>query len=320
MILITGGLGYLGGRIATSLIGQGSMVRLGSSRIDPQIPIELRNCHNVHTDFTSQDSLNLACQEVDTIIHLAGMNAPACGKNPERALLLKGVGTQKLLLAAQLNSVKKIIYFSTVHVYGSRLIGALDEYSLPRPSHPYSITHRLAEDLVLEVNDKTDIEGIVFRLSNAVGSPVSPDADCWTLVVNDLCRQIVSSGEMNLKSNKDVQRDYVSISYITDVLSRVITDDSLSNALAGRISNMSSGESISLGDLVSLIQACSQITLGVLPKYKFSAVASDDQDLKPLSILSNLERFIDPKSCLDLSTEISHLLLNCRNWFGNESI
>jgi UDP-glucose 4-epimerase len=316
MILVTGGLGYLGGRIATSLIRQGLTVRLGSSRIDPQIPNELSSCHIVHTDFTSQESLNVACQGVDTIIHLAGMNASACGKNPEKALLLKGVGTQKLLLAAQLNAIKKVIYFSTVHVYSGALNGALNEYSLPRPSHPYSITHRLAEDLVLEANDKTDIDGIVFRLSNAVGSPVSADADCWTLVVNDLCRQIACSGEMNLNSNKDVQRDYVSISYISDVLSQVITDDSLSNALAGRISNMSSGISISLGDLVSLIQECSQVTLGVLPRCKFSAVARDDQGLQPLSISSNLEGFIDLESCSDLVTEINHLLLNCRNWFG----
>ena len=320
MILITGGLGYLGGRIAASLITQGLKVRLGSSRINPHIPKELSNCDIVHMDFMSQDSINLACQEVDTIIHLAGMNASACRKNPEKALLLKGVGTQKLLLAAQLNSIKTVIYFSTVHVYSSPLNGDFDERSLPRPSHPYAITHRLAEDLVLEANDKTDIDGIVFRLSNAVGSPVSADADCWTLVVNDLCRQVVCSGEMNLNSNKDVQRDYVSISYISHVLSQLITDDSLSNVLAGRISNMSSGESISLGYLVSLIQGCSQATLGVLPRYKFSAVARDDQDVVTLNISSNLEGVIDLKSSSDLPTEINNLLLNCQDWFGSQNI
>lgn len=316
MILITGGFGYLGGRIATSFINQGLTVRLGSSKINPQIPSELSKCQVVHTDFTSQESLNQACQEVDTIIHLAGMNAQECGKNPEKALLLKGVGTQKLLLAAQLNSIKKVIYFSSVHVYGSPLNGDLNECSLPRPSHSYSITHRIAEDLVLEASDKSDISGIVFRLSNAVGSPISSDADCWTLVINDLCRQIACIGEMNLNANKNVQRDYVSISYICDVLSQVITDNSLSNILAGRISNMSSGKSISLAELVSLIQECSQATLGVTPRYKFSGVARDDHDLVPLRISSNLEGVFDLKSYSDLSTEINYLLLNCKDWFG----
>jgi len=150
-----------------------------------------------------------------------------------------------------------------------------------------------------------------------VGSPVSADADCWTLVVNDLCRQVACSGEMNLNSNKDVQRDYVSISYICDVLSQVITDDSLSNVLAGRVSNMSSGKSISLGDLASLIQECSQATLGVLPRYRFSAVARDDQEVVPLNISSNLESIIDLKSGSDLPTEINNLLLNCQDWFGS---
>ena len=316
MILITGGLGYLGGRIAASLITQGLKVRLGSSRINPHIPKELSNCDIVHMDFMSQDSINLACQEVDTIIHLAGMNASACRKNPEKALLLKGVGTQKLLLAAQLNSIKTVIYFSTVHVYSSPLNGDFDERSLPRPSHPYAITHRLAEDLVLEANDKTDMDGIVFRLSNAVGSPVSADVDCWTLVVNDLCRQIACNGEMSLNSNRVVQRDYVSIGYICDLLSQIITYDSLTKAQAGRISNLSSGKSTSLGDLVDLLQDRSQVVLDFSPMAYFPDVLGGNFIESPLNITSNLEADFSLNYSTDLFLEIDQLLLNCRKWFG----
>ena len=38
MILITGGLGYLGGRIAKDMLDFGFQVRLGSSKTNPIIP------------------------------------------------------------------------------------------------------------------------------------------------------------------------------------------------------------------------------------------------------------------------------------------
>ena len=47
MILISGGLGYLGGRIAEYLLNSGFHVRIGSSRINPEIPLNLSSCEVV---------------------------------------------------------------------------------------------------------------------------------------------------------------------------------------------------------------------------------------------------------------------------------
>ena len=58
MILITGGLGYLGGRIAKDMLDFGFQVRVGSSKTNPIIPKELSSCDVVLCDLTSKRKRN----------------------------------------------------------------------------------------------------------------------------------------------------------------------------------------------------------------------------------------------------------------------
>jgi nucleoside-diphosphate-sugar epimerase len=53
MILVTGGFGYLGGRICKSLINSGNKVRIGTSRKNVSIPKELSKCDIWNTNIFS---------------------------------------------------------------------------------------------------------------------------------------------------------------------------------------------------------------------------------------------------------------------------
>jgi len=163
MVLISGGLGYLGGRIAKYLLDSGFQVRIGSSRSHPDVPSDLLSCEIVICDLSDKRSLENACKNVSSIIHLASLNAQECDHDPEAALLINGLGTLNLLNAAKKMGVTKFVYFSTAHVYGSPLQGIIDENSTPRPIHDYAITHRLAEDYVLQANSNKDITGSILR-------------------------------------------------------------------------------------------------------------------------------------------------------------
>ena len=177
MILVTGGLGFLGGRICQELINKGNKVRIGSSRSNIQIPNELRNCSVFKIDLHNPDSLRLACEGVDTIIHLAALNSQDSKLNPQQALLTNGMGTLNLLSAAIKCGVENFLYFSTVHVYGCLNESVIDESLLTKPTHHYSITHKLAEDYVLEANKNSNISTSVFRLSNVIGAPLNKEAN-----------------------------------------------------------------------------------------------------------------------------------------------
>ena len=304
MVLITGGSGYLGGRIAAHLEYLGYQVRIGKS--------VKSNSNDFPIDLTDDHSINRACDGVSSIIHLAAMNAQSCDNNPEKALLINGLGTLKLLKAAKKNRVSKFLYFSTAHIYGSPLIGEINEELLPRPLHSYSITHRVAEDYVIVEAYQQGLSATIFRLTNAVGSPITPQANCWMLVANNFCRQVVTSGSIKVYSNKFLQRDFIPISSICSVVSSSLD----SNVLDGEIVNLSSGAAITLQSLVIMIVDRSEVVLGFRPRINFlgNSIETDTSELIiSNSKLSNLGFKIDN----NLSDELDQLLLNCNKWFSN---
>ena len=311
MVLISGGLGYLGGRIAKYLLDSGFQVRIGSSRSHPDVPSDLLSCEIVICDLSDKRSLENACKNVSSIIHLASLNAQECDHDPEAALLINGLGTLNLLNAAKKMGVTKFVYFSTAHVYGSPLQGIIDENSTPRPIHDYAITHRLAEDYVLQANSNKDITGSILRLTNSVGSPLNSKANCWMLVVNDLCKQTVLNQSMELHSDELVQRDFIPISTVCSTVVDVLTSD----VLDGEIANVSSGKVLTLRELTNLIADRSEVVLGFRPNINFKRLPKG----KPLESLFISNSKLKSSGCIidtDLSYEIDQLLLNCNQWFA----
>lgn len=210
-VLLTGGLGYVGGRVAHHLAGASAHhLKLGTRR-ETAAPEWLQDGAVVRLDVLDDSSLAAACKGVNCIVHFAALNEIDSASDPEQALTVNGLGSLKLLRAAIRAGVERFIYFSTAHVYGAPLAGVLTEESLPRPQHPYAITHRTAEDFVLAAHDKREITGIVVRLSNGFGTPERAEVNRWTLLANDLCRQAVVERTLVLKSSGLQARDFITL-------------------------------------------------------------------------------------------------------------
>jgi UDP-glucose 4-epimerase len=213
-VLVTGGSGYLGGRLVSALAGSDScVVRIGLRRASPA-PDSALDAEVAVTDWHSDESLAISCRGVDAIVHAAGMNAASCRADPVAALEFQGLATARLLRAAIAAGVRRFIYVSTAHVYGAALRGVVDESTCPRPLHPYATSRRAGEDVVLAARADGALQGIVLRLSNSFGSPAQPSGavECWKLVANDLCRQGVVGGRMVLQTAGQQRRDFIAIS------------------------------------------------------------------------------------------------------------
>ena len=220
-ILVTGGLGYLGGRIADHLTACGHEVT-ATSRRAVQAPTWLPQMRVLTLDWEDPQALGVACAGMDCIVHLAAMNEVYSTRDPVSALRANGLCSLQLLQAAQAVGVKRFIYFSTAHVYGVPLQGRVTETTLARPLHPYAITHRVTEDFVLAAHDTGRIEGVVLRLSNGFGAPMCAEVDRWTLLVNDLCRQAVTAGEMKLQSAGTQWRDFISLEDVARAVAHLV--------------------------------------------------------------------------------------------------
>jgi UDP-glucose 4-epimerase len=208
--LITGGFGFIGGRLALHFQRAGHLVRL-ASRYEYPIPkwlpaAEVRRC-----DWSNSEDLERLCSSVDLVIHAAGMNSQDCANDPVRALEANGLGTARLFEAAKAAGAACFVYLSTAHLYASPLVGVLTEDCCPQNLHPYATSHRAAEDFVLGNNSVNGMAGLVLRLSNVFGVPAHKDANCWTLLVNDLCRQAAETGSLYLNSSGLQQRNFIPI-------------------------------------------------------------------------------------------------------------
>lgn len=220
-ILITGGFGYVGGRVAVHLAKQGHKIVLGSRKATCSPPW-MQQAEVVHINWDDPISLELSCKEVDVLIHAAGMNAQECLADPVAGLAFNGLATARIISAASGAGVQRFVYLSTAHVYASSLVGTITEDTCPRNLHPYATSHLVGEQAVLGASLRGEIEGIVLRLSNAFGAPMDKGVNCWMLLVNDLCRQLVNSQKMVMRSNGLQRRDFIPLSDVCGAIAHLI--------------------------------------------------------------------------------------------------
>lgn len=264
-ILLTGGLGYIGGRVAEWLARDPSYEIFVTSR-NPEnasLPPWCPKDHCLRLDLMNDRDVAKVCKGMDVVIHFAALNEIDSLKDPDRALLVNSLGTQQLVRAAISSGVKRFIYFSTAHVYRSPLEGTITEESLPRPVHPYAISHRTAEDVVLAANREGTFRGFVVRLSNGIGAPININVDRWSLIGNDLCRQVVTTNEIRLKTSGIQERDFIALSDVARAVSHIIRlpDEAIGDGLF----NLGGERSVSILQLATLIQQRCRAVLGFTP-------------------------------------------------------
>ena len=316
MILITGGLGYLGARIAENLLKSGLKVRIASSRNNPYVPEQLKSCEIIKIDLTNQNSLNNACKGIISVIHLAALNAKECEIDPNKAKVINSEGTLKLLKSSLKNKVSCFLYFSTSHVYGPQLSGIVDEKNPYQECNSYSKSHKIAEDYVLNFNTE-NLTTTVFRLSNVIGSPLYKDTNCWMLIANDISRKIVMNKQPVLYAQRKTLRDFVPISDVIHNTS-LIFKSSNNLDIGGQIYNISSSSNLSLDQLCNLILLRSEAIFGIKLSIKY--LNPDLNVINDQFIISNQKAGkIGFAFKNDLNKEIDEMLINFNNWFGNLS-
>jgi UDP-glucose 4-epimerase len=312
-ILVTGAFGYLGGRVSENLSLKGHQVTLGGSAPGNTPPHWAPNTQVVKIPWGNDSKLRSLCKEFDVVIHMAGMNSANCALNPLEAIKFNGLETARLVQASKLSGVSNFIFFSTVHVYNSPLQGIINENTCTNSIHPYATSNLIGENSVLYESDcNHEFYGSVLRLSNVVGSPTHKDANCWSLIVNDLCRQVVEKKSIIVKSNPLVQRDFIPISRVCSIIPFVL------NKNKTVLTNIVSSHPLTLEDIVRIIVDSSQDVLGLKPKVVF--LNKDKLEYRKFVISSNLNSLpVDSDTILlEIKSEIDQLLLNCKKWFGGQ--
>lgn len=265
-VLITGGTGYIGGRLTQYLRQFSNLsVDVGTR----SLPKKADN--HILMNWSDFPSLMKSLENVHTLIHLASMNDVECNLDPVLAYEVNLMNTLRLVEAAKLTGVQRIIYFSTAHVYGG-MTGVVTEKTLTQPISPYAISHRAAEDIVL-ASSKKGIVPIVFRLANGFGCPLNLNVKIWHLLVNEACLSAVKDHEIKLKRSGLQWRDFITIYDIVRAVKHVI--DAPANDLFDGLFNLGSGKSMQVIEMVKLIQARCLSKFGYSPVISLQDITND---------------------------------------------
>ncbi len=208
-VLVTGAGGYVGGRLVRALEAGDQDVHALVREPTPWLDVSETVCDLCTVE---PELLAGACRDVDVIVHLAGENEVVAVREPAGALSSTVVATERLAEAACAAGVRRLVYLSTVHVYGARIEPGvtLTEDLRPEPRSAYAIS-RLACEHVAARLAAGGYELVILRLTNSVGAPLDARVDRWSLVANDLARQGARNGRLSLRSSGVQWRDFVGL-------------------------------------------------------------------------------------------------------------
>jgi UDP-glucose 4-epimerase len=250
-ILIVGGLGYLGGRMAKYLSDNGYRVLITTRKPENNFPRNIPvNTSVIQVDYKSDEQLNEAMKGIDTLIDLAGPDAHTNFEDPDILIKRHVDLTRRLFQSAQRNNIKHFIYFSTIHVYGNNLVGTVTEETKTLPIYPFAIAQLEAEKIV-NVPQK-EIVTTIIRCSNTFGAPYFENEKCWKLLVNDLCRSAFQNGKFTINSSGQDYRNFIAADDVVRAIHFLL--EIKNEGRVNHIFNLGSSDTVRIIDIARRIQ------------------------------------------------------------------
>lgn len=295
-VLVTGGNGYIGQYIVDYLNKNDydTLITSRNKEIDSRDKV-------LYMDLMVEESIIDICQGIDCVVHTATFDERKIKYNPKEALLVNGYGTKLLLDSAQKHGVRRFIYLSTFHVYGSNN-GVITENSIVNPLSDYAITHHIGELYVNQYSRLSPIDAISLRITNGIGAPIT-DLDRWHLVLNDFCVSAYETGAININSAGEQERDFISIRDVSQAVEKCISYE-------GDLKNISDTFNISSQESVTIYKLALQVS--EVYKKRYNKKISINRKLgasskNKLLVKSELMRELGWRPIVDLKTEINNV-------------
>lgn len=174
-VLITGGSGFIGLELTKSLVNRGEKVVIFDKVIDDSLFATDERVQKVKGDITNwPEVLNVVQQNrIDTIFHLAAILSAISEESPWASININALGTLYVLEAARLFKVNKVIFTSSMGVYGiTSYNSVVTEDSVQRPSTIYGVTKVFGELLGLYYHTKFGIDFRGVRFPQLIGPGV----------------------------------------------------------------------------------------------------------------------------------------------------
>ena len=182
MILVTGGLGFIGSHVALTLLAQGQEVVLVDNLANSNLQVleRLEYIANMYIPFVKVDvrntpALNKVFEQypIDTVIHAAGFKSLEESLQKPLEYYNDNVSCiMSLLRSMQRSGVRKLIHLSSMTVYGQSSLSLNEEMELNfNYPNPYVKSQQMIEEIIRDTF-QTDNEWriAILRLGNVAGA------------------------------------------------------------------------------------------------------------------------------------------------------
>lgn len=169
-VLITGGTGFIGSRLAFACRERGDAVRVlaqenTEAEAKNRVELEEHGAEVVVGSVTDPEAVDRAVEGIDIVFHLAAAQHEM--DVPDRHFHEVNVGgTENVLRASVAGGIRRFVHGSTIGVYGW-LEGMISEESPCKPDNIYGRTKLQAESVVLGASGELPV--VVIRIPEVYG-------------------------------------------------------------------------------------------------------------------------------------------------------
>lgn len=261
--LVTGAAGFIGSHLVERLLADGDTVR-GVDCFTPYYDKKVKRSnireaetHDrfelVRTDLRLAD-LDPLLEGVDAVFHLAAQPgvrlswADGFQTYDEANIQV----TQRLLEAARAHPLDRFVLASSSSVYGAAAGFPTHEDARCAPYSPYGVTKLAAEALAGAYARNFDIPTVILRYFTVYGPRQRPD-----MAITRLIDAAFSGEAFPMFGDGSQQRDFT---YVGDVV-EATTRAARMPVESGAIVNISSGQTVSLAEVIATVEAATGRTI-----------------------------------------------------------
>jgi nucleoside-diphosphate-sugar epimerase len=172
-VFVTGGTGFIGGEIVRQLRGRGDKVACLVRNPEKGKAVADLGCELVAGDLGSAEALRKGMEGCDAVIHAAAIYEVGIAVKDRPAMWEANVaGTERVMEAALAAKIPRIVYVSTVGVFGNTDQKVVDEtYEHPEQSFTsyYEETKLEAHKIVKRMIAERDLPAIIVQPGGVYG-------------------------------------------------------------------------------------------------------------------------------------------------------
>jgi len=250
-IVVTGGAGFIGSRLAEELANRGYYViildDLSTGRVENIADALAKGKGEfIQGSITDVPLLQRLFQGVLYVFHLAAIPSVTRSiENPQASHEVNATGTLNVLSAARDNGVKKIIYASSSSVYGDTPTLPKREEMLPNPQSPYAVSKLTGEYYCRVFQEVYGLPSVCLRYFNIYGPGQDPESP-YAAVIPKFIRRIYERNPPVIFGDGEQTRDFTFVKDATEA--NILAAESGATG----IFNIGRSESVTINQLAQL--------------------------------------------------------------------